>query len=453
LWQSKVYPPERHYQWLKATYGIEPDTFGRSVLAGNDLIQIFIDACRRYGQAAVISFRLNDGHHKEFVNAAPGSKIRSAACMALSEFYCAHPEYRIGTDTLDWAQRVQNWAIPAVREHKLAFITEICENYDIDGFELDFMRYYSFFRMNETTKDERAGIMTQFVATVRKLLDRTARNGLHRWLSLRIPGYVKVFDALGIDPPALIAAGADILNLSDSYFTSQQTDVAGIRKMAPGAVLLDEMTHVTWTGPPISAAPDDRKDRRTTPEEFYTTADWAYSAGADGVSLFNFVYYREYGEPLRGPFSEPPFGVLPHLKDRDWLSKQPRHYFLSSGWGSPMRRSDFPKTALPNKPLTISFDLVPISGGWKSGGRLRIQTAADLPAGNWSARVDGIDLQATTDISEPYPNPYTQLLGTPDQLRGWQVSPQVLKAGRNDVEVVWLGEGAQKVVFADLALA
>jgi len=452
LWQSKVYPPKQHYDWLKAAYGIGPDTFGRSVLEGHDLIQVFVDSCRRYGQAAVISFRLNDGHHKEFVNASPGSKISSGASMGLSEFYCAHPEYRIGPSTSDWGQRVQNWAIPAVRDHKLAFITEICENYDIDGFELDFMRNYSYFRLNETTSDQRAGIMTEFVSTVRKLLDRTSRHGRHRWLSLRIPGYLNVCDALGIDPVAMTAAGAEILNVSASYFTSQQTDLAAIRKMAPEAVLLDEMTHVIWNGPPIGSAPDARQDRRTTPEEFYTTADWAYSAGADGISLFNFVYYREYGEAFRGPFSEPPFDVLPHLRDRHWLSQRPQHYFLSSGWGSPFRHTDFPKKAEPNEPLTISFDLVPISGGWKKGGRLRIQTTTAIPPGQWHASINGRDLQLTTDTSEPYPNPYTQLLGTPDQLRAWDVAPQMVKAGSNDVEIVWLGQGAQRIAFADLAL-
>ena len=78
-WQSKVYPPAEHYRWLKETYGVKPDGFGQYVLAGGDLVQLFIDRCRKRGQVPFISFRLNDGHHKEWVNSKPGDKISGGA--------------------------------------------------------------------------------------------------------------------------------------------------------------------------------------------------------------------------------------------------------------------------------------------------------------------------------------------------------------------------------------
>ena len=39
-----------------------------------------------------------------------------------------------------------DWSIPEARAHKLAFIREICDHYDLAGFELDFMRFPFFFR-------------------------------------------------------------------------------------------------------------------------------------------------------------------------------------------------------------------------------------------------------------------------------------------------------------------
>jgi len=36
---------------------------------------------------------------------------------------------------------VQNFAEPAVRAQKLALIRELRENYDLDGLELDFLRF------------------------------------------------------------------------------------------------------------------------------------------------------------------------------------------------------------------------------------------------------------------------------------------------------------------------
>ena len=55
---------------------------------------------------------------------------------------------------------MQNWAIPEVRGYKFAFIEELCENYDLDGFELDFLRIYSFFQLDKTTGRQRREIIT-----------------------------------------------------------------------------------------------------------------------------------------------------------------------------------------------------------------------------------------------------------------------------------------------------
>ena len=222
------------------------------------------------------------------------------AMHCVSRFYVEHPEYRIGPDKRDWNQRVLNWAVPEVRNHKFAFIRELCENYDIDGFELDFMRHVSYFQLDRTTPEQRRRIMTGFVGRVRKLLDRTARNGKRRWLCVRVPAQLAAHDVLGIDLPTMVEAGVDMVNLSGYYFTVQQTDLPRIRERIPAAAVYLEMTHCTATGPSRGGY-DSFSYRRTTREQFYSTAHLAYTQGADGVSLFNFMYYREHGTPGRGP--------------------------------------------------------------------------------------------------------------------------------------------------------
>ena len=168
-WQSKVYPPQEHYRWFKERTGCDPDSFGKYVLAGGDLVKLFIERCRKHGQTPFISLRMNDAHHLEYVD----EKSRNAVWA--SKLYVEHPEYRIGQDPKRTEQRVLNWAIPAVRAQKLAFIQELCENYDLDGFEMDFMRFYSLFQLDKTTSEQRRGIMTEFTRHVRSVIDRTAR--------------------------------------------------------------------------------------------------------------------------------------------------------------------------------------------------------------------------------------------------------------------------------------
>ena len=452
-WPSKVYPPAEHYRWLKETYGVGPDGFARYVLDGGDLVQLFIDRCRKRGQAPFISFRLNDGHHKEWVNSTRGEKISSGAGQGLCKFYVDHPEYRIGSDLKDWAQRVQNWAIPEVRAYRFSLIRELCENYDFDGFELDFLRMFSFFQLDKTTAAQRCGIMTGFVRDVRALLDRTARGGKHRWLCARIPCYAAALDPLGIDPRAMADAGLDMLNVSSNYFTVQQTDFAAIRRMAPNASAYLELCHTTWNGKTPRPGYDQFPFRRATPEQMQTAAHLVYSRGGNGMSAFNFVYYRESGGPERGPFNEPPFHVFKHLGDPAWLARQPQHWFIASGWKCPyVKEQILPRNLASHQTAEFAIDLAPPAGGWTRGGRLRIQTELPVVRGEFRTRLNGTELKATADVSEPYPDPYPPMLGQGDDQRAWLVPASLLRDGINRIEIASDCEKTVRLAFIDLAV-
>lgn len=454
-WKSKVYPADEHYRWFQERTGLKPDSFGSYMLAGGDLVKVFIDRCRLRGQAPFISLRLNDAHHTENAN-----NTSSKYSVWSSRFVVEHPEYRLGPDLTKWDHRALNWAIPEVRDHKFAFIQELCENYDFDGFELDFMRFYSFFQVDKTSREQRRTIMTEFVSRVRSVLDRTARPGQRRWLCVRVPAYESAHDPIGIDLPAMVAAGVDMVNLSSSYFTVQQTDLPVIRPRIPEAAVYLEMCHSIWNGKRISdKGYDSFLFRRATPEHYFTAAHLAQARGADGVSLFNFVYYREYGDPGRGPFNEPPFEVLKHLDDREWLSRQPQHYILTGGWGNPYAKPwALPRKVNPGETVKFVLDFAPPAAGWKNGGRFRLQLELPpetQPESRWQAKLNGQPLSPAADLSEPYPNPYPAMLGKPEELRAWLVPASLVRNGANEVELT-LEKGAgikpAKIVMLDCAL-
>ncbi|MCX7887984.1 MAG: hypothetical protein N3B01_12125, partial [Verrucomicrobiae bacterium] len=388
-WKSNVYPADEHYRWVQKQFGTKPDSFGQYMLAGGDIVKIFIQRCRQHGQSPFISLRLNDAHHLE----KPGS-------VWISRFIAEHPHYRIGPDLTRPEQRVLNWAIPEVRAHKLALIRELCHNYDFDGFELDFMRFYSFFQLDKTTSAQRRQIMTDFVRDVRTAL------GPHRWLCARLPSQLTVHDALGIDLPAMVAAGLNMVNLSASYFTVQQTDLATIRNLIPETALYLELCHSIWNGPkpPGATGYDTFPFRRTTVEQLQTTAHLAYQRGADGISLFNFAYYREHGGPGRGPFGEPPFEILARLRNPAWLARQPQHWFLAQGWRHPYSKETIlPRKLTAEQTATFNLDIAPLP---HSHGRLRIQTETALGKSRWLAHLNHSELAPTDEVSEPFPNPY-----------------------------------------------
>jgi hypothetical protein len=451
MWPSKVEPVDEHYRWIKETYGQDPDGFGRFVLGGGDVVKVFIDRCRMRGQAAFISFRLNDAHHKEWVNAKPGEKSGSVA-MSVTKFYRDHSEYRIGPKLGSAQFQVLNWAIPEVPARKFALIQELCENYDLDGLELDFMRFYSFFPRDTTTSEQRRGIITSFVRDVRALLDRTARDEKRRWLCARVPGFLSAHDPLGIDLPALAAAGLDMVNLSASYFTTQQMEVAAIRALVPDTALYVELCHSTWNGPKLTAGYDVFLFRRATREQLATTAHLTYARGADGVSLFNFAYYREHGGEGRGPFHEPPFALLPRLADRAWLARQPQYWFLAPGWENPFAKpAVLPRKLAAAETTVFTLNLVPPADGWKTPVRLRVQTLAPMKENRLAVKLNGTALVATDDLSEPFPNPDPPLLGTPETLAAWSVPAELLRDGANRVEVALESGLDVQLAFIDIA--
>ena len=457
---SKVYPLDEHHAWWKERFGVDPekDAFGvgsihRYILDGGDPLAVFLKRCREKNQSPFISLRINDIHHVQWVD-TPGN-LRGV--HAISRFYAEHPEYRIGTSLTDWQEKTLNWSVPEVRDRMFSFVREQSENYDFDGFELDFMRFPSFFRVHETTSDERVRIITDWVSTVRKTLDETAPNGKHRWLCVRIPAHLACHDPIGVDVRRLADVGVEMFDLSNSYHTEQTGDIPAIRELTGDAAIYYEMCHcIRQARPNPLPPPEQRNDftiqRKTTPNQFYTTAQLALARGADGVSLFNYVYYREHGAGDRGPAFEPPFDVLHHLSDVEWLRSQPQHFMNYGGWHRMgLVPRSVPVAVEPGGSTEIPLDMSPPRGGWQSAGRFRIQAEADLGDSVWTAVLNGTELRESGDRDEPYDNPYPQLLGTQGQHRAWEVPVVLLKDGVNSFSVTMTrGETMARIVFADV---
>jgi hypothetical protein len=467
-WKSRQYPYAEHIRWYEQTYGVSvrDNPYARYMLEGGDMVGAFVARCRAAGVAPFVSLRMNDSHGKEFVDTPGGGDIPEIPGYSLhcvNRFYKEHPEFRIDPDPAKvgkehWNTRVLNWANPEVVNWMFGFIAEICEEYDIDGLELDFMRHCIFFRAEETTFAQRAAVMTGFIRRVRTLLDRTAKPGGHRWLGARIPAYAVSLDPLGLDLRAMTEAGLEILNLSPYYLTAQQVDIAEIRRRAPNAAIHVELTHSVAGVGRVPGAYDNTLFLRTTDEQFYTAAHLAYSRGADGVSAFNFAYFREFGAPGRGPFHEPPFHVFEKIRDQAWVASQPQHYFLSAsaGWAVPLGRPlVLPKTLKVGADASFAFDLAPPTGGWKQAGRVRIRARDDLGSGEWNARFNGKPLVATEDRTAPYPTRYDAAhRPVAEKIRAWTLPAGLPREGVNMLEVSFL-KGATNAVleYIDLGLA
>lgn len=467
FWQSKVYSPQEHFSWYENKFNIKIgdipiglismapalESIAKFLQDGGDFISVFVDRCRLKGISPIVSFRLNDPQ----LNETPDKWALRVSMYAISKFWDEHPEYRLGPNRDRSMDRCHNWAIQEVRDHKFAFIKEICENYDIDGLQLDFLRNPMYFDQNNTTSSLRRQIMTDFIRKVRNVLDETTPSGHYRYLGLRIPNSLQyeyaTFDKLGLDLGVLSEIGVDFLTVSPFYNFIMNTDLPAIKKKAGRiplyAVFTPHATHGREIVPEYKN--NDRFYERVTKEQFYTAAHLAYSRGASGICTFNFVYYRELATfSARGPSHEPPFDVHQGFRWPEWLARQPQDYVMGNGTPPPF--GPVPRILDFTEPQEFIMDMEPPAGGWFGMGKLRIISEMSMPAdAMYDVELNGIKLESDTDIGSIYANPYPPL-GTESNTRAWQVPSEVLKPGYNKIKVWTNSAKSVKVVLINLAI-
>ena len=453
-WQSKVEPG--FYEWWKERTGLEVEGWGgrgydKYVSGGGDMVQVLADTCRGLGMAPFVSLRLNDVHHQE--NYARKKQESLVSCR----FYTEHPEWHIDRDHPRmegyYKKRGMDWAVSQVREYKLALVRELADNYDLAGLELDFLRDDTLFRDDGPAESERIAIITEFVGEVRAALDR--RRGNRRWLCVRIPLQQSAHPRIGLDVRRLREAGVDMFNLSGWYHTTQRTDIAPIRERVPDAAIYLEMTHSTGWHPHFlrSGNYGTNGDPRTSDHQLYTTALLAHRRGADGLSLFNFVYYR-MGHKIDVPVMEPPFHVLPRLNDGEFLARQSHCYMLA---GSSYYRQ-VPTELRVGEPVNLTLDMLPAPsrraerkrGQAAAPSRLRLHTGSELTSDHAIAvSFNGHVLDACPDTSRFFGNPFDPMISPRNNRRAWLLPEALIQDGPNDLDVELEKGPAANVVYVD----
>lgn len=436
-WKSEIYSAADHQRWLQEKYDVGGITrFDRYILEGGDLLAVLVDTCKESGVAPFLSFRLNDGHHTRDLEFA---LERGRPTPKIAKHYWENYEkFRLGPNVNNWDEAVFDWAITEVRDYKFALLEEACTNYDIAGLELDFLRHWNRFSEN-TPHEKRVEITTNFVRRVREMLDRTAaERGLpRRWLCVRVPAKAEVRPEQGIDLAALARAGVDMVNLSWSYFTVQDDSVTkAVQEIGDDRVsVYAEMTHCTMTGK-ATAGSGTQPFLRTTDEQFYTTAHLVREQGAQGVSLFNFPYYRYHVTETIGPFHEPPFDVLPKLADDAFLAKQPQWYFLTAGRNDPiLGEHPLPTNVSKHEAFTTSLQMAP-TPGHRGEGVFRLRSDEDIRDRTIEVRFNGELLEKIAFVEKPLPHPYDRTwLAEPERTHCFRFPAEFARKGANQIEI------------------
>jgi hypothetical protein len=299
--------------------------YGENFLAlqqqGTDIIQLCINRAKQLGMEAFITMRMNDLHFTDPQLYAPAAQ---------SDFWLQHPEYRMG-DYPGWhADGALNFAHEAVRQYKLNLIREQCERFDLDGLELDFMRFLVYFPYSKGR--DYLDVMTDFIRKARTIADEVGeQRGRKILLAVRVPPRIDLCLDKGLDVPTWAQENLiDMITVAAHWTDDPALPVSQFKK---------DLGEVDI---PIYASLESGNYH---PREFRSHGMYRAAAahclnqGADGIYLFNF-FFQEFFENqdkdenpkdkilinrMRDPL------LLSELANAETLKQRNKIYSLSDG--------------------------------------------------------------------------------------------------------------------------
>lgn len=247
---------------------------------GIDPMRIFVNRAVELGLKLFPSLRMNDAH---------GGARQSA-------FWRTNQDLLLDGLKYDYAKA-------GTREFRLTQIEEVCRAYDVDGFELDFMRVPHFFQGPKAESH----FMTEFVRDVRRMMDEIGGSReKHLDLMVILPRTIMECVEIGLDVRAWIDEGLINVVVAKNFIYFEQN--LPVREWAT----LVKNTPVTFY------AGFEQSD---TLESFRAGAANYFRGGTDGIYLYNF----------RLPCNSVGRQIFSEIDDPEKLDGQDKHYALLGG--------------------------------------------------------------------------------------------------------------------------
>jgi len=248
--------------------------FGALHESGQDQIAILRDRCRKHGMQFLVCLRMNDRH----------------GIARTATFYVENPDLR-----LDGYPGGLDYKHARVRNKVLAFIAEVLDRYDVDGIELDYMRWCHVFRSEEAVKN--TPLLTDMTRKARVLVDAAAKKRGRRklLLSVRIPQTLDECRRLGFDVKTWVRERlVDYICPSDFFFSDFNIAVENYVALCRGT---DCKVY-----PTIHPLIQVNHPENITRANYRALARGFYACGAAGLSTYNYQYnWRRWTGGTRGP--------------------------------------------------------------------------------------------------------------------------------------------------------
>lgn len=261
--------------------------------AGTDALKLVTEHMKAHGKEVLAAIRLSDTHHR---NLNPYDSLVPQFAIDNPHFVIKQPDGRDNETALDYSY-------PEVRAHRLAIMREIVENYDVDGLELNFVRWAKHFPRDQGK--EKAHIMTDFMKSVTEMLADVAKRKGRKTpytLGVRVAESIEACWKAGVDIETWVNnQWVSYIVVSTWNNTDPQVRVDQFTKFAKPnnvdlIVVMGNMMGSLHTGPPfildrpVAMSADHAKSylgMLLTASEARGAAANFYNWGADSISFWN----------------------------------------------------------------------------------------------------------------------------------------------------------------------
>jgi hypothetical protein len=201
-------------------FGIREDTrniTAEMIAEGTDPLQANVDFARKNGFEIFWSNRMNDTHDYKYRLDKPS--------FLWTKFKEDNPQYLFGSigeklpngrwSSLDFAHQ-------EVRDRCVSFFKEVCENYDVDGVELDFLRHFELFKTvgcGGIASQKQCDMLTDMVRQIREVTEEAGmKRGNPILVLTRVPTSPEYAKKAGADIQKWIDEGLVDIVVGSCYF-------------------------------------------------------------------------------------------------------------------------------------------------------------------------------------------------------------------------------------------
>jgi len=412
--------------------GFSKNLTAEFIAKGLDPLRVVTDWAHQHDRELFWSFRMNDTHDGGGAWDSP---------YQIPELKKRHPEWLIGSPK--HRPRYGRWTAvdfgrEEIRDLAFQFCREVCQNYDVDGLQLDFQRHLVYFKGPAWGRDASDNDRRMMTDLIRRIREMTEKEGLRRGrpilVSIRVPDSVGYSRAMGLDVPRWLAEGLVDMMAVSCYFRLNPWQVSVELGHKHGVPVYPCLSEARMRDPEALRI-------RSSDAAYRGRAMNAWADGADGIYIFNMFdptrpILKQLGSPETMKTLDKVYttGARGVGNANAWLSNGIR--FLNRMVVSPEKPLLLRPGSESQATIEIGDDMQALEKeGIRPGVQLRIRPADELDPNRWSVRWEG------------------ELLAAGRLAQNWieySVDPRLVRRGTNRLTLTVESEKKEPVRLNDL---